>query len=101
MRTDFKNMLSTYDALIAKDKTKADSLNAQKEKIQDLLDQLNTSKKLSANQIYKLRKENELLAARVEAMASAKRVEELYETALNAMRSYAGYEPMVEEDYED
>jgi hypothetical protein len=61
LRTDFKNMLSTYDALIAKDKTKADSLNAQKEKIQDLLDQLNTSKKLSANQIYKLRKENETL----------------------------------------
>ena len=30
-------------------------------KIQDLLDQLNTSKKLSANQIYKLRKENETL----------------------------------------
>lgn len=49
----------------------------------------------------KLRQENALLEARVEAMASAKRVEELYETALNAMRSYAGYEPMVEDDYED
>ena len=61
LRTDFKNMLSTYDALIAKDKSKADSLNAQKEKIQDLLDQLNTSKKLSANQIFKLQKENETL----------------------------------------
>jgi len=61
LRTDFKNMLSTYDALIAKDKTKADSLNAQKEKIQELLDQLNTNKKLSANQIFKLQKENETL----------------------------------------
>lgn len=38
----------------------------------------------------RLRKENELLTAKVEQMASAKRVEELYETALDAMRSYAG-----------
>ena len=38
----------------------------------------------------RLRKENELLTAKVESLASAKRVEELYETALNAMRTYAG-----------
>lgn len=42
----------------------------------------------------RLSKENELLDAKVEAMASVKRVEELYETALNAMRSYAGAEPL-------
>lgn len=42
----------------------------------------------------RLAKENELLDAKVEAMASVKRVEELYETALNAMRSYAGAEPL-------
>ena len=47
----------------------------------------------------RLSQENELLRAKIEAMASAKRVEELYETALNAMRSYAGHEPM--ETYED
>lgn len=42
----------------------------------------------------RLARENELLAAKSEAMASQKRVEELYETALNAMRSYAGQEPL-------
>ncbi len=38
----------------------------------------------------KLTKENELLRSRADAIASGKRVEELYSTALNAMRSYAG-----------
>jgi len=50
----------------------------------------------------RLRKENELLEAKIQALASAQRVEELYETALNAMRSYAGQEPMeLESDYDD
>lgn len=40
----------------------------------------------------KLRKENELLKAKTEALQSAKRVEELYENALSAMRSYRGGE---------
>lgn len=43
----------------------------------------------------RLARENQLLEAKAEAMASAKRVEELYETALNAMRSYAGQEPLA------
>lgn len=48
----------------------------------------------------RLNKENDLLQAKVEAMASAKRIEELYETALNAMRSYAGQESSeFEDDY--
>lgn len=38
----------------------------------------------------RLQKENSLLAAKAEAMASAKRVEELYGQALQAMRAYAG-----------
>lgn len=38
----------------------------------------------------RLVKENELLTAKVEMLASAKRVEELYEQALNAMRNYSG-----------
>lgn len=46
----------------------------------------------------RLEQENKLLQAKIEAMASVKRVEELYETALNAMRSYAGAEPMDELD---
>lgn len=50
----------------------------------------------------KLSQENELLRAKVEQLASAKRVEELYENALNAMRSYAGYDtPADEEIYDD
>lgn len=49
----------------------------------------------------KLAKENELLETKREMMASAKRVEELYETALNAMRSYAGQVLEDEEEYYD
>ncbi len=48
----------------------------------------------------RLARENELLSAKVEAMASVKRIEELYETALKAMRSYAGDEPLEIEDSE-
>jgi hypothetical protein len=40
----------------------------------------------------RLFRENELLGARVDTLASAKRVEELYTAALDAMRSYAGRE---------
>jgi hypothetical protein len=46
----------------------------------------------------RLRKENELLSAKVEQLASAKRIEDLYKTALNAMRSYAGQETSDDED---
>lgn len=42
----------------------------------------------------RLRRENHLLEAKAEAMASAKRVEELYGKALNAMRTYAGQDPV-------
>lgn len=48
----------------------------------------------------KLRRENELLEARADAIASAARVEELYTVALNAMRSYAGQTPELD-PYED
>lgn len=50
----------------------------------------------------RLRQENELLAAKREAIASAARVEELYKTALDAMRTYAGQEPQeLEGSYDD
>lgn len=48
----------------------------------------------------RLTRENELLRAKVEQLASAKRIESLYENALNAMRTYAGQEPL-EIDYND
>jgi hypothetical protein len=47
----------------------------------------------------RLLNENHLLKAKVENMASAKRVEELYEAALNAMRTYAGQEIDAYDDY--
>ena len=46
----------------------------------------------------RLTRENQLLAAKADAMASAKRVEELYESALNAMRAYSGQD---EEFFDD
>lgn len=41
-------------------------------------------------ELEKLRQENELLKAKTESLQSAKRVEELYTKALDAMRNYAG-----------
>lgn len=38
----------------------------------------------------RLQRENLLLSAKIDQLASAKRIEELYETALNAMRTYTG-----------
>ncbi len=61
LKKDFREMLKTYDALIAKDASKADSLNLQKERIQGLINELNTNKRISARQIFSLRKENETL----------------------------------------
>ena len=50
----------------------------------------------------RLRKENSLLDAKREALASAVRVEALYKDALDAMRSYAGQEPLgIQGDYDD
>lgn len=48
----------------------------------------------------RLQQENELLRAKVEQLASTKRIEELYEQALNAMRTYAGQDPFgdIDED---
>jgi len=52
----------------------------------------------------RLKRENELLNSKVEMMASAKRVEELYAAALSAMKSYAGQTDdmdEIEEVYDD
>lgn len=49
----------------------------------------------------RLGRENELLRAKTEMMESAKRVEELYGEALNAMRAYSGQDPIEKTDVED
>ena len=51
-------------------------------------------------EMEKLRKENELLSAKTDALQSAKRVEELYADALSAMRLYSGQDKK-EESVED
>lgn len=43
-------------------------------------------------EMEKLRKENELLVAKVNALESSARVEEIYINALNAMKGYQGYD---------
>ena len=53
--------------------------------------------------LEQLRLENEtkLLEARVEALASAQRVEELYAEAISAMRRYSGQDADEDDDYDD
>lgn len=48
-----------------------------------------TREQLEQERIFR---ENELLRAKSEALASQARIEELYKTALDAMRSYAGHD---------
>lgn len=47
-----------------------------------------------------LKEKNKLLKAQTESIRSEKRVEELYEEALSAMRSYSGQDE-VYDDYDD
>jgi len=51
----------------------------------------------------RLAKENELLGIKADSIASAAKVEELYLSALNAMRSYSGQDPveLTDEEYND
>ena len=46
----------------------------------------------------RLARENEFLQEKAEAANSAKRVEDMYSAALNAMRSYSGQEPLDNEN---
>jgi chromosome segregation ATPase len=64
LKQDFQNMLKTYDELIEKDKSKADSLNLQKEKILGLIKDLDDSKRsgrLNARKIAQMNRENATL----------------------------------------
>lgn len=48
----------------------------------------------------RLEREVELLEAKVQSFASARKIEELYAEALDAMRTYAGQETETFDDYE-
>ncbi|MDG1148253.1 MAG: hypothetical protein P8N52_08120 [Crocinitomicaceae bacterium] len=60
IKTDFKKMLFTYDALLEKDASKADSINKQKAEIQNLLEKVERGN-LSARQLFSARKEIETM----------------------------------------
>lgn len=45
--------------------------------------------------------ENELTGAKIEALAAAERVEELYKSALTAMRSYQGQPEPEDSEFDD
>ena len=47
----------------------------------------------------KLQRENEMLRAKTEAIESAKRTDDIYRRALEAMRSYAGFDTIDDDDY--
>lgn len=49
----------------------------------------------------RLRRENELLTAKVDQLAQQGRIEELYKGAIDAIRSYGGKEPLAEEEQFD
>ena len=49
-------------------------------------------------EMEKLREENKLLQAKTESIQSAKRVEELYAEAINAMRRYSGNRSRSDEE---
>lgn len=49
----------------------------------------------------RLKRENLLLAAKVEQIASGQRIEELYEEAIKAMRTYSGKEDVEQEYYDE
>lgn len=51
-------------------------------------------------EMERLRRENELLAAKTEAIANAKEVKVLYEEALAAMRRYGGHGDEEEDSYD-
>lgn len=61
LRKDFQEMLSTYDKLIEKDASMADSLQIQKDSISALIEQLKDTRSRSYYEINQLKKRNETL----------------------------------------
>ena len=48
-----------------------------------------------------LEQQKELMKAKTEAIQSAKKVEELYQEALDAMKTYSGKNEVVDDEYDD
>lgn len=61
LKHDFTQMLATYDKLMEKDASQADSIQVQKDSIQNLLDQLQDTRNRSYYEINQLKKRNERL----------------------------------------
>jgi hypothetical protein len=80
-----ENQLIALAVDLAEKQLSAGTASAQV--ITHYLKQASTTERLEKE---KLVNENELLKAKVEALRSSKRVDEMYSKALNAMRTYAG-----------
>lgn len=52
-------------------------------------------------ELEKMKKENELLKAKTESIASQKEVKELYAEAISAFRKYSGIPAVDEEEFDD
>lgn len=52
-------------------------------------------------ELEKMKKENKLLEAKTESIASQKEIKELYSDAINAFRRYSGIPTMDDEDSDD
>lgn len=63
LKSELRNMLAMYEDALATNDTHEDSIRAQQEKIQSILNELESNKKRSAREIYKLKKETETLRA--------------------------------------
>jgi hypothetical protein len=64
LKTDFTNMLATYDAMEATSQEQADSIEFQKDKIRTLIADLESSEKKNkwtAYQLFEVKKENETM----------------------------------------
>lgn len=72
--------------------------NASAQVITHFLKLGSTREKLEQERLHR---ENLLLSAKVEQIASSKRIEELYATALNAMRAYSGRDTSGFDDDDD
>lgn len=68
---------------------------ASSQVITHFLKMASTREKLEQERLHR---ENLLLSAKVEQIASQKRIEDMYNSALNAMRQYSGEQP---EPYDD
>jgi hypothetical protein len=61
MRNELRQMLRMYDDALLKNDSNRDSIEIQKNRINELLEELDSQKKRSAREIYALRKETETL----------------------------------------